>query len=376
MVASGIGHTRDWVQTLTQLRTKGPSAPPLVGGTIDVGLVLTHACNLACSYCYTGEKKRVRMPDDVAMRAVELAFASAHQAGAKLQLSFFGGEPLLEAKTVLAIAETARAQSDATGVPLVMQCTTNGTLLDASLVERLDALGVHLAISIDGTRAQQEAVRPLAGGGSSYDATRRGLALLIARDRPFDVIAVVDPSTVHALGDGVRELLDLGVDALSLNMHWAGAWSEEELVVLEQQIETVAAVMIAWLRRGRWVRIQPIESALRSFVELGRVVTASCNAGARRLAVAPSGRVYGCCRAVGEDTGKGAIGHLDEGWPRPHAVAEGCACASAEETGDPRLAGPVQLRHDRIVARVAERLAALIGSEYELIHVVEQGHRP
>jgi uncharacterized protein len=364
------------VQTLTQLRTKGPSATALVGGTIDVGLVLTHACNLACSYCYTGEKKRVRMRDEVAMRAVELAFAAAKQAGAKLQLSFFGGEPMLEATTVLAIAETARSQSATTGVPLVLQCTTNGTLLDEALVDRLDTLGVHLAISIDGTRAQQEAVRPLAGGGSSYDATRRGLDLLLARDRPFDVIAVVDPSTVHALADGVRELLDLGVEALSLNVHWAGAWGGPELAILEQQLEIVAAIMVAWLRRGRWVRIEPLESALRSFIELGRAITSSCNAGARRLAVAPSGRVYGCCRAVGEDTGKRAIGHLDEGLPPPRAMSEGCACASAEETGDPQLAGPVQLRHDHILARVAERLAALIGSEYELIHVVERGHRP
>lgn len=348
------------------------------GGALDVGLVLTHACNLACTYCYTGEKKRVRMPEALAMRAVELAIDEAARAGTKLQLSFFGGEPLLEHELVLAVAEQARALARARGCTLVMQLTTNGTLLTEQLVEQLGALGVHLAISIDGTRAQQEAVRPLAGGGSSYDTTRRGLELLLAqRERfPFDVIAVVDPGTVHLLGEGVRELLDLGVEALTLNTNYGGAWSEAQLEVLDRQLEIVAAVMLAWLRRGRWVRIQPLESALRSLAELGRVVATSCNAGARRLAVAPSGRIYGCSRAVGEDTGQGALGHLEHGLPAPHALAEGCACASAEETGDPRVAGPVQLRHDRSLAQVAQRLASRIGSEYELIHVVERGHTP
>lgn len=369
------------MQRPTQLRTRASqpaaaAAPP--GGLLDVGLVVTHACNLACSYCYTGEKKRVRMSADVAQRALELAFAGAAQARARLQLTFFGGEPLLERELVLAIAEEARARSLASGQALVMQLTTNGTLLDAELVQRLGELGVHLALSIDGTRAQHEAARPLAGGGSSWAATRRGLELLLAqRERfAFDVIAVVDPDTVHLVGDGVRELLDLGVDALTLNPNFAGGWDEARLDELDRQLELVAALVVAWLRRGRWVRVQPLESALRSFTEVGRVVTAACGAGARRLAVAPSGRIYGCCRAVGEDTGRGALGHLDDGIPRPAASGTACACASAEETGDPGLAGPVQLRHDRAVERVAVRLAGLLGTEYEQIHIRERGRTP
>lgn len=367
------------MERLTGLRTRGPARVATLaapGSLLDVGLVLTHACNLACAYCYTGEKKRVRMLETVAMQATELAIATARAAQAKLQLTFFGGEPLLEAELLLEIA--ARARSIADGVPLVMQVTTNGTLLDAALVEQLGALGVHLAISIDGTRAQHEAARPLAGGGSSWETTRHGLALLLAtRDRfSFDVVTVVDPGTVHMLGDGARELFDLGVDAITLNANFGGVWGEPELAVLEQQLEVVAALVVAWLRRGRWVRVQPLESALRSFAETGRVVTSSCGAGSRRIAIAPSGRIYGCCRAVGEDDGKGALGHLDDGFPEPRASGAGCACANAEETGNPRLAGAAQLRHDRAVERVSLRLATLLSAEYELLHIVERGPRP
>lgn len=343
--------------------------------TLDVGLVLTHACNLACTYCYTGEKKRVRMSLEVATRGLDFAFATASRSGTRLQLSFFGGEPLLEHELLVALAEQAQARSGALAVPLLMQMTTNGTLLTRELVERLGALGVHVALSLDGTRAQHEAVRPNIGGASSYDATMRALRLLLdERERwPFDVISVVDPTTVHALGDGVRELLDLGVDALSLNMNWGGAWQEPQLEVFERELEVVAAVFLAWLRRGRWVRIQPLESALRAFVRLGHVSPPSCSAGTRRLAVAPSGRIYRCSRAVGEDTGRHAIGHLDRGVDVGLARVDGCSCAAVEETGDPAIAGRVRLRHDEVLDRVTRRVAARLGSDYERIHITERG---
>jgi hypothetical protein len=54
----------------------------------------------------------------------------------------------------------------------------------------------------------------------------------------------------------------------------------------------------------------------------------------------------------------------------------GCSCARVEETGGVDRAGPVQLRHDGAVDRIARRIAALLRSEYELVHVVEKGPVP
>lgn len=344
------------------------------GGLLDVGLVLTHACNLACSYCYTGEKKRVRMSADLAERALTFAFDRAVATDSRLQLEFFGGEPLLERELLLSTAASARARAAELGVPLLLQMTTNGTLLTRELVDRLAALEVHIALSIDGTRAQHEAGRPLAGGGSSYDATRAGLALLIAADLRFDVIAVVDPCNVDALAEGVTELAEAGVEAITLNVNWGARWDAHALDVLTEQLERTAAVFLAWLRAGRWLRIQPLESAPRSHIDLGRVVTASCSAGSRRLAVAPSGRLYGCARSVGEDDGRAAIGHIDGGIALPVVAAEnGCRCANSEETGDPTLAGPIRMRHDRALGDIVGRLAARLGAEFQQIVVTERG---
>lgn len=374
--------TLDPVPPLVPLRRRGnadadadaPAPAPRSGERLELGLVLTHACNLACTYCYTGEKKRVRMTAEVAAAALDFGFDAARRRGAALQLGFFGGEPLLEPALLTAIAEQARARAAAMDWPLQLQVTTNGTRLTAALVDALARLRVHVALSLDGTRAQHEAGRPLAGGGSSYDATVAGLRLLVAARVPFDVIAVVDPCNVAELAVGVEAMIDDGVEALTLNMNWGAAWDDAALDELDRQLERVAAVVLAWVRRGRWIRVQPLESALRSVLELGHAVNSPCAAGSRRLAVAPSGRLYGCARAVGEDDGRAAIGDVHRGVIGPSSTAEhGCTCANAEETGDPMVAGRIRIRHDRVLDQLARRLAATLGESFTQIVVTEPG---
>ncbi len=370
---------------LVPLRVRGPargdeaSAVVPRGGVLEVGVVLTHACNLACVYCYTGDKKRVRMSEAVADAALDFAFRTAAARGSRLQLGFFGGEPLLERTLLLDLAARARARAEADAIGLTLQVTTNGTLLTPTLVEQLGALQVHVALSIDGTQAQHEAGRPLAGGGSSWEATRAGLdALVAARDRfPFDVIAVIDPCNVAGLADGVLELVDAGVESLTLNMNWGARWDDAAWSQLEDQLERVAAVFLAALRDGRWIRIQPLESALRSQLERGEVVTAGCSPAGRRLAVAPSGRLYACARAVGEDDGRASIGHVDHGVVvTPADPAHGCSCANVEETGDAAIAGQTRIRHDRALASITGRLAVRLGKEFAHISVIEQRPTP
>lgn len=338
-------------------------------GGLDLGLVLTHACNLACAYCYTGAKKRVRMTRETAEHALDLGLSLVTGPDAVIQLTFFGGEPLLEHELLVAMAEEARGRTARIGCRLLLQVTTNGMLLDAELAQRLFDLGVHVALSVDGTRAQHEAGRPRVGGGSSYDAAMKALDVLVASGRPFDVVSVVDPCNVGQLAEGVRELTSRGVEALTLNMNWGADWREEDLATFERQLEEVAASFVAWLRRGRWVRIQPLEGAIQGALH-GSPLLDGCHSGMRRIAVAPSGRIYPCPRAVGEDTGRGAIGHLSA--PLQLSRAEHCVCARVEETGDARRAGAVLLRHDAAVTRVADRVASLLEREYDHISVVEE----
>lgn len=328
-----------------------------------LALVLTHACDLRCRYCYTGEKKGVHMNLATARRALDLGFANP---GAVLHLSFFGGEPLLNWSVLEATAKDALARGAAQGVPLTLQVTTNGSLLDQARAERLHELGVYVALSFDGEA--QDATRPRVDGSPSSPATRRALDLLLERPESFSVILVVDPATVDTMAGSVRAMFDSGVDRVVLNPNWGAAWSEADLERWSAAYRTIAALQLAWARRGRVVFVEPLDTAVQARAKGRRDIGERCDAGLNSIAVAPSGRLYGCGRQVGEDDGRLAIGTLDgggvvvaAGHPAGAVPAEcdacgasprcerHCACACREETGNPSRPGPILCWHQHLL---------------------------
>src|SRR5690349_552818 len=188
---------------------------------MDVTLVLTHDCNLGCGYCYMGAKFAKKMSPEVAKKALDLAFGTG---STRLQISFFGGEPLLAWDQLVVSATEARERAAKDGVELKMSVTTNGTLLDAERARILDELGVYVGLSIDGNQEAHESGRPLMGGGSSWEGARRGLEVMLKRGTPFETISVVTPTSAKWLGSTVRFLLEQGVPRLGLNPCYEAAF--------------------------------------------------------------------------------------------------------------------------------------------------------
>jgi uncharacterized protein len=350
---------------------------------MDVTLVLTHDCNLACGYCYMGGHFRRVMPWDVAARSLDLAFRDDAR---DLQVSFFGGEPLLEWDLLVRAAEAARARAAAESKNLRMVVTTNGTLLSPERTRRLADLDVYVALSIDGDREAHDATRPRAGGGSSFDDVVRGLDALVAVGVPFETISVVAPPNVARLGRSVRFLFDRGAPRVSLNPCYEAAWSSEDLALWEKGLEESAAVMMAWMRAGRLVSISVFDNKILAALKGGLGAGDKCPLGEESVAVSPEGHLYGCERLVAEDEDpRFRIGHLDTGVRRA-SVAEQkgacgpsnaecspcgerdrcgafCACANLAETGTIGAAGGVQCWHERATARIADRMAEVLFAE-------------
>src|SRR5689334_18114793 len=115
-----------------------------------------------------GEHHTSAMPMEVARRALAFGWSRAsgvHGGGERakprqhsgLDLRFFGGEPLLAFGALEAIAREARDDEGRREVPLRMQVTTNATLLSPARARTLAALGVLVAVSLDGDRAAHDA---------------------------------------------------------------------------------------------------------------------------------------------------------------------------------------------------------------------------
>jgi uncharacterized protein len=337
---------------------------------MDVTLVLTHRCNLACRYCYAGEHHRADMSDAVMERALDLLYMDG---AAVAQLGFFGGEPLLAFDRLVRALAGARARAAAApGRELVVQLTTNGTRLGPRELAVLQAERARVTVSLDGVREAHDLGRPLAGGGSSFEQARAGLMALTDAGLEPDVMMVVRPETALFLFRSVEWLWGEGVRRVRMNLA-PGGWTAEARQDLEDELTAVGRSLLARRLRGERVVFEPFDAVMR--VQPGAAAAAACAPPRPRVVVGVTGHLYPCAPMVGEDRDAGPeaaqrIGHLDDGPAKIAAAvaAEGvacgsggaCKCAAYLETGDRNRRGPEGAWFYGVCTRLGIALAAAI----------------
>lgn len=153
----------------------------------DLTLNLTSSCNLRCVYCWndhgkysnrrflekqTGKLssniKDEHMPVETALKAVDI-LVGARGKDNDLVVDFYGGEPLLNIKTLMATVDYCRKNQSKWGVTFHFLLATNGTFLTPDVAEALVGKGVQVAVSIDGPKAVHDNNRPLINRNGSFD---------------------------------------------------------------------------------------------------------------------------------------------------------------------------------------------------------------
>lgn len=356
---------------------------------MELTLVLTHACNLGCSYCYVGAKDARSMPAEVATRSLEWAMANC---GGSLLVGYFGGEPLLRWDLLTAYHEQAQSMAAARGIELQGTVTTNGTRLTAERMDWLTTHGITVGISIDGDRDTHDRMRPMAGGGSSFDGVRAGLRTALARVAMTQTISVVHPRSVRDLDRTVGFLLDEGVRVMSLSLDPSADWDLGDLDTYRQQLDLIGDRWLGEFRAGRDLWIEPLDGRIVSRVKGGLEACDRCSAGIGELAVAPSGTWYPCERMVGEDhpiARRWALGNAlatADGGPDRALVARlsgqhhaepaeclacplrercqhQCACSNVMASGQAAVPGGAQCAAEQAAIAVADRIATALWDE-------------
>ena len=124
-------------------------------------LMVTHACNLNCSYCYESYKRNVFMDTNLAKEIIlrEAQFVSESADFDELEINFMGGEPFMNFPLIKNVVEWL--ETGVISVPWICFATTNGTLLTDEiknwLREHKDS--INLGASYDGTGQMQSTNR-------------------------------------------------------------------------------------------------------------------------------------------------------------------------------------------------------------------------
>ena len=151
------------------LETMGRGA---CAGPYGAGLTIcpTMGCNFDCPYCFEHHRPG-KMDGETQDSVVRLAGKMLDAVGSKrLNVTWFGGEPLLAADVIESLSERLKALAEGKGARYSAQIVTNGYLLTRENVDMLARCGVDFCqITIDGLGAAHDATRHLASGGPTFD---------------------------------------------------------------------------------------------------------------------------------------------------------------------------------------------------------------
>lgn len=237
------------------------------------------------------------MPEPIARTSVKRAAASV-KPGGRLELGFFGGEPLLEAPLIAALMRFARRECDSRDVRLSCHLTTNGTRSDPEAFRLLADPELDLSISCDGLPAIHDRHRKSLGGAGTSKEVEALIERLVRAGRDFNVVMVVRPDTLHALAAGIRHLRDLGVRRLEPSLDVWGSWTGEDRARLRTAVSECADL---WREGLPHHSIGWYDEVLARVAGVPVEASARCSFGNGQIAVAPSGRIYPCERLIGED---------------------------------------------------------------------------
>ncbi len=297
------------------------------------------------------------MPAEFMRRSVDLALASRP---AQLDVSFFGGEPLLHPgfiEETLAHVETAVHALPEPRPRVRYVMNTNGTLVDDRVLALLaPPRDFTVYVSLDGPAAVHDAHRVDENGQGSFAGIVANLERLRQAVVAFRLVAVVRPDTAPRLGEVVRTLLDLQPAQATLTPDFRAPWTEESIAGLRTGLHDAGEVWMEAFRGGRALPLEPLRGKILTHLKEGIPCPERCTLAGRAFAVAPTGRLYPCAQMIGEDRDDElVIGTLDSGFDSKRLAELQQAKDRVEET-----CAPCALR-DRCQSHCGCRHVALTG---------------
>jgi len=135
---------------------------------LSLTIVPTLNCNFRCVYCFE-EKLNLSMGDSVIESII--SFIQSRDNLKRLTVTWYGGEPLLEQDTILALSEKVVNHCNNNNIKFRAGIVTNGYLLTPSLAKLLaeKARVEWIQITLDGPPDIHNKRRPLKGGGATFD---------------------------------------------------------------------------------------------------------------------------------------------------------------------------------------------------------------
>ena len=221
-----------------------------------VTFIVTHQCNLRCSYCYETHKGDGKMSLETAQKCVDLLFSEDAKNSELVNdteangliIEFIGGEPFLEIGLIRAtmdyFLDKAIALNHRWATRYMVNISTNGTLGDDPEVRQFieDFAGrLSIGVTIDGDKQAHDACRVDCNGCGSYDRAIKMFREVSGPDGRRTTKYTIAPGNLHLFADSVRHLVLVeGCDTVNCNCVYEEGWTIDHARELYRQLKEVS----------------------------------------------------------------------------------------------------------------------------------------
>ncbi len=292
-----------------------PSREKVPGKAIlvtHIALFITQECNLKCTYCYVDGGNYGSggdMTREVAFRSVNWLIEQSKDMK-KLDIAFFGGEPLLNFTLMKEVVQYAQKRGEESCKEFGFNITTNASLLNNEMITFLKENKIKPLISFDGPKEIQDTQRPFKNGKrSSYDVIAPKIKKLLEILPDSQCRATIVGSTNLLAVD--KALSEIGFRSKYLT---AVSWPlfnnndtplpNRDLAGMFNRAEAEAQDLLTGIKERNLERLNGLKDSGVLFFSLEGFVNGQkrffpCGAGRSHMAVSCSGDVYLCHRFVG-----------------------------------------------------------------------------
>lgn len=274
-------------------------------------LIVTHACNLNCSYCYESHKKNAFMNSELAKEIIssEAQFVKNSDDFDELAIDFMGGEPLLNFSLIKKTVEWL--ENGAIHVPWISYSTTNGTFIydDVKAWLREHKHSFVLSASYDGTQKMQTFNR----GNKEVDLD---FFHELWPHQPFHM--TISKETLPFLAQGVLDMQQRGF-LVEGSLAQGVNWTKQDAKTYRQQLSILKD---AYLKN---YALKPF-NLLTRFLDIDISATSQqekwCGTGKHMVAYDIDGKKYGCHMFTPLVLDQRALAVEDVDWDSPKVITD------------------------------------------------------
>ena len=176
---------------------------------LNVALVPSLKCNFSCPYCFEKVVQDKYENDKYFDILKKYATKNFHY-HSSVQISLFGGEPLVKEKDMIDFLRYAKEDSNKYNYKLKCNITTNGSLLNENNVKAMLECGLFaMQITLDGGRNSHNKTRCFAGGKPSFDLIIDKIKMVLNLTKNVDDFTmIIRVNLNNNSGEDLIEILD------------------------------------------------------------------------------------------------------------------------------------------------------------------------